>query len=116
MRIIATGREELLTSAEVADAILTYAGALARAGTADTVTIPIVRDDGEPDEARLLLGPASQITIMPGRSDDIDLPTSAETTEHLEQKTRRLEPAPIADHNAPDVGSAANHFVSLDDD
>ena len=65
MKLISTGAERFLTSDEVADRILEYAGVLARAGTADVVQIAILADSGESAAARLLLGPASQISLAP---------------------------------------------------
>jgi hypothetical protein len=95
MHRISTGVEQLLTADALADAVLTYATALARAGTADTVTIPIVRDDGAVDEARLLLGPASQLTIVPDSDTDVDLPSADAVLEDLQRRTARLEPRPV---------------------
>jgi hypothetical protein len=92
MRRISTGVEQLLTADGIADAIVTYATALARAGTADTISIPIVRDDGGIDTARMLLGPASQLTIVPDGDVEQDLPGAPETLEDLQRRIAELEP------------------------
>ncbi len=59
--------ESLVTGDEIARALLEYAGALARANTAETVSIPIRRPDGTTIRATLLVGPASQLV-----SEDLD--------------------------------------------
>jgi hypothetical protein len=107
MRRISTGIEQLLTADDVAEAVLTYAGVLARANTADTIEIPIVLPDGSIDRARLLLGPASQLTIVPdGDAEDVDLEGAEAVVEDLERRTARLEPGPAdaeASTNDPDL-------------
>lgn len=101
MKVISTGTDRFLTSDAVADAVLEFAGVLARAGTADTIAIPFVQDSGEVAEARLLLGPASQISLLPG--DDragagADAPPQLDdgpVLEDLHRRTVLLEPAAI---------------------
>ena len=100
MHRISTGVEQLLTADAIADEVLTYAAALARAGTADTVTIPIVRDDGVVDRARLLLGPTSQLTIVPASDVDIDLPEAGAVLDDLKGRSARLAPTPIRTERA----------------
>ena len=95
MRRISTGIEQLSTTDDVADAVLTYATALARSGTADTVTILIVLEGGAVDEARLLIGPASQLTLIPDDGSEVDLPTAVDVVDDLHRRIRRLQPAPI---------------------
>ncbi|SFR92380.1 hypothetical protein SAMN04487846_0641 [Microbacterium sp. cf046] len=51
----------LMTGDEIADAVLEYCAALAEVGTAETVEIPVLTDEGVRASARLLVGPASQI-------------------------------------------------------
>jgi hypothetical protein len=96
MKRISSGREELTTESGLADAVLDYAVVLAQASTADTITIPILREDGVVDEARLLLGPASQLTIVPDGRAHVDLPGSASITAELERRTASYLPRPIA--------------------
>lgn len=93
MRRISTGVEHLQTTDDIADAIVTYATALARASTADAITIPIVRADGGADTARMLLGPASQLTIVPDGTDEVELPGASQTLEDLQRRLWKLQPA-----------------------
>lgn len=63
----------LLTSDEVADAVLRYAAALAATGGAVAVDVPGITDDGLPGTFKMLLGPSSQILAEPTeRAGDID--------------------------------------------
>lgn len=110
MRRISTGVEQLLTSDEIADAVLDYAGALARASSADTITVPIVVDDGDIDDARLLLGPASQITIVPDGGTEVDLPGAREVVDELRLRIARLEPRSIPDDVDPHAGNRGTYF------
>ncbi|MFS0732390.1 hypothetical protein ABC304_10345 [Microbacterium sp. 1P10UB] len=61
MKTVIYAGDAFVTGDAIADAVLRYSKILAEAGTADTVTIPVRRNDGERVEATLLLGPASQI-------------------------------------------------------
>jgi hypothetical protein len=63
-----------LTGDEVAAAVVDYAEALAREGTAAaTVVIPVRDDDGSIRRVELLIGPASQIVIEAGDPSDDEL-------------------------------------------
>jgi hypothetical protein len=116
MRRISTGVEQLLTTEEVADAVLTYAGILARVGTADTVTVPIMTAEGHRDHARLLLGPASQITIVPADDEDVrELPGADDTVADLVERGRRLEPGPVVAEDQNDENDLESSFPDFGD-
>jgi len=51
----------VVTGTAIAHALLDYAQALAEAGTAATVEIPTVNDDGSRGRSEVLIGPASQL-------------------------------------------------------
>ena len=115
MRRVSTGIEQLLTSEAIADAVITYATVLARAESADTVIIPIVREDGEVDTARLLLGPASQMTIVPDGAEVTVLPGEEAIVRDIEARTARLEPRSIpAEPSQQDVDAAFPDFEEFD--
>ncbi len=61
------GADIAVTDARVADLVLEYAMHLGRAGTTDTVVLPVARH-GQEEHASLLIGPASQIALTD--SDD----------------------------------------------
>lgn len=53
--------DSILTGTDIARAVLEYAQALAQAGTAATVQIPFVTEDGSLGNSDILVGPASQL-------------------------------------------------------
>lgn len=98
----------LLVADDVCRALMHYAQALADEGTADTVTIPVVEDDGTVTSADLLIGPASQLVStevpnMPSGGED------PEVVAELERRTSRLSPSrPAPENGAPWDGRAAH--------
>jgi hypothetical protein len=56
------GADIAVTDARIADLMLEYAKLLGRAGTTDTVRIPVARNK-HAEQADLLIGPASQIAL-----------------------------------------------------
>ncbi|WP_116053515.1 hypothetical protein [Clavibacter sp. 199] len=74
MHIIHYADGRYLTGDEVAAAVVEYAEALAREGTAAaTVVIPVRVDDGSVERVEVLIGPASQIVIEAGEPSDDEL-------------------------------------------
>jgi hypothetical protein len=61
--------EAFTTGDAIAEAVLRCAMALAKAGTAETIAIPIVDDANERRDVTLLIGPASQIALEEGPPD-----------------------------------------------
>lgn len=55
----------VLTGDKIADAVVHYAEALALRDTSDTVDIPVRLDTGATKRAQLLIGPASQLVVVP---------------------------------------------------
>ena len=49
--------ETLMTGNEIAEALLDYSAALAESGSASTVEIPTISDDGTRSTAKVLVGP-----------------------------------------------------------
>ena len=64
------GADVAVTDGRIADLVIEYAMRLGRAGTTDTVTMPVARN-GRPEEATLLIGPASQIALTD--NEDVSL-------------------------------------------
>lgn len=98
-----------LTGDELAAAVVRYARELARAGTADTVEVPILLDEGGFGRSRLLVGPASQLVLTPG---DPDLPPLVDPAlvAGIEARRIALTRTPVAEsRDAP-----ASERVSLD--
>jgi hypothetical protein len=85
----------ILTSDEVADAVVRYAAALAVAGGAVAVDVPGITVDGLPGTFKVLLGPSSQILAEPtARSGEIDggafLDEVTREIDNLERPNRAL--------------------------
>lgn len=98
-----------VTGDDIATAVVRYARALARFGTADTVEVPILLDEGGFGRSQLLIGPASQLVLTP---TDPDLPELVDPRLVAEIEGRRttLAPTPVAEpRDAP-----ASDRVSLD--
>ena len=91
MKLIVYAGSRLMTGDEIAVAVLDYCAALADAGTAETVEIPILTTEGYHAHATLLVGPSSQIVaedIRTGFEELID----EETVRLLREKTRVHRP------------------------
>ncbi len=67
MKQIVYAGSRLMTGDEIAIAVLDYCAALADAGTAETVEIPVLSGEGHRTKATLLVGPSSQIV-----AEDVD--------------------------------------------
>ena len=88
MKHIAYAETVVATDDHVADLVLEYAKLLARANTADTVTIPGRVGEGGTEAVSLLIGPASQITTWADAEPFGDDVSGA--VDELEQRIHRL--------------------------
>lgn len=64
MRQIHYAGEDVLTGTEIAEALLTYAQALAAHDASDMVDIPVAGPDGTVLSSSFLIGPASQLVAV----------------------------------------------------
>ena len=97
--------DDFLTGSEIARALVEYAAALARFGSAASVEIPIRHEDGSTGVATLLVGPASQlISEHADHADHADLEELVDEplVERLRGLTAELAPIRpvVADPNA----------------
>jgi len=81
----------VLTSDAIADAVVDYAAALAKAGSSEELTIPVVLEDGSSSEASLLLGPASQLVASPELDPHGELADDA-LVDEIRARTEALGP------------------------
>lgn len=65
MKTIHYAGDAILLNDELADAVVEYAAALARAGSSAELSVPVVIEDGSILSASMLLGPASQLVATP---------------------------------------------------
>lgn len=113
-RVTYTG-ESFLTGSAIAHALLRYAESLAQTGTAATVNIPTLAEDGSTARTEVLIGPSSQL-LSTRVSTDFDEIEDDALVGRLEDETARLlregpaappidtsAPAPAADWDEYDV-------------
>ena len=94
----------------MADILVSYAGALAVRTASDTVDIPIELDNGEVGRAQFLIGPASQLVVVP-ESGSASGPEDEGTIAELDRRRRLLSsPHPRA------MEAPANPYYADDDD
>ena len=74
MKVISYAEEHIVTTDELADEVLKYARHLGRTKPADTIDIPALYDDGHIGDVHLLVGPASQITVLETDLEQKDIP------------------------------------------
>jgi hypothetical protein len=100
----------LLTGDRTADAVVKYAEVLAARSSSDTIDIPIVLEDGTVARAQLLIGPASQLVVVP-QEHSAEAPDDDATIEELSKRTLSLSsPHP----QAVDAASAAYYSEGND--
>jgi hypothetical protein len=63
----------ILTSDDVADAVIEYAAALAGGDRADTVAISSVAHDGTMTTTKVLIGPSSEIVVEDAEEDELEV-------------------------------------------
>ena len=100
MKAIIYAGTQVLTGDDIALAVMRYSGALAEAGMAETIAVPMIEADGSRGSVMILVGPASQIVAKDadiGGEELIDL----QTVEELNAKIRRLHPVAVTDSGPP---------------
>jgi hypothetical protein len=95
---------QFLTGDAIASAVFDYSAALADAGQADTIEVPILKEDGSKGTAMVLVGPASQIVASDAETDFDEL-EDQEAVSRIRTMVRRLRPAAVFESEAPDQGS-----------
>jgi hypothetical protein len=87
----------VLTGDRMADAVVSYASALASRELSDTVDIPIELPGGKVGRAQLLIGPASQLVVVP-EPDSVDREEEQDTIDELSKRGLQLSsphPRPV---------------------
>ena len=100
MKTILFSNTSLLTGDDIALAVLHYSGALAEAGLAETIEIPILEGDGSRGTALMLVGPASQIVAVDAHSGVEEL-IDRDAVAELEVKIQQLRPVVSTDAEPP---------------
>jgi hypothetical protein len=79
----------VVTGDRIAETIVHYAEVLALRDTSDTIDVPIALASGEIGRAQLLIGPASQLAVVPEELDvgvNVDDVDDPETLAELERR------------------------------
>ncbi|MFS0853030.1 hypothetical protein [Microbacterium sp. 179-I 3D4 NHS] len=76
MKLVSYAGQQLITTDDVADALVTLAAAIANEGESDAVEIPIIVD-GEEDHADLVVGVGNDVLVGPQHSKGQDPDFSA---------------------------------------
>jgi hypothetical protein len=88
--------DRFLTGTDVAKALVEYAAALARQGSAAAIEIPVRHVDGTPGIVNFLVGPASQIVTESVEGDGAEI-VDESLVERLRTLTAELSPMhPVA--------------------
>ncbi|MGV8896073.1 MAG: hypothetical protein ACOH10_00940 [Rhodoglobus sp.] len=110
MKRILYSSGSVLTGDEIAHAVALYATSLARAGQADTVSLPVIQD-GVPGMVEIVIGPTSQL-IVEDAGDEFDADFDAGPyLERLAERRRELENPPAIQPEPTDDTES----LSLDD-
>lgn len=96
MRLYYTGGS-VVTGDDIAEAVMSYAQALARTPFADVIRIPIVQEeDLKQSTADLLIGPASQIMAVPVDAAGVTGPIDSGLVGEIERRIASLAaPRPV---------------------
>jgi len=104
---ISYAEDHVVTGDAIADAVMSYAQALAVGGRSDSVELPGVDDHGVPRRFTILIGPASQMLTSDVLTDDaaaVDEVTDDALVDGLESLTRGLAgPSPVPVPRGEDV-------------
>ena len=73
MKHIQYDSSTILTSDDVADAVIEYAAALASGDRADTIAIPSVAHDGTMTTTKVLIGPSSELVVEDAEEDELEV-------------------------------------------
>jgi hypothetical protein len=111
MRIVSYSGESVVTTDGVGEAVVDYARALIADNSADVVDIPILFEDGELS-ASLVLGPASQLIVVPAHEVDVELRDEM-TIARLRAKTAALGPHMVVPSESETTDTAALAFDFL---
>jgi hypothetical protein len=104
----------IVTGDRMATAIMHYAEILSQSEDSDTIDVPITLESGEEGRAQVLLGPGSQLVVVPAESVD-DAPEDDATIAELESRARtHSSPRPLAsdDNESRQYGSEYNSDFS----
>lgn len=71
MKLVSYAGQQLITTDDVADALVALAASIANEGESEALQIPIVVD-GRPDIAELVVGLGNDVLVGPSASESVD--------------------------------------------
>jgi hypothetical protein len=93
------------TEGRLAALVLEYAKVLARANSADTISVPYRSESGSIELMTMLVGPASQLTSWGEDAGDRLGPLADEAADELQRRIRARTPGFVAvETDAPEEG------------
>ncbi len=111
MRILSYSGESVVTTNGVSEAVVDYTRALIADNSADVVEIPVLFDDEELT-ASMILGPSSQLIVVPSHGVDVELRDEM-TIARLRAKTAALGPHTVVATESEIPGNAGLAFDYL---
>ncbi|MCU1571481.1 MAG: hypothetical protein JWR33_2222 [Naasia sp.] len=105
MRRISYSDEHFVTTNGISEKLLEYAKLMGRRDTDDVVQIPAFDDSGAVWSVEVLIGPASQITAVQTKGDELDFDDS-EVVAELEKRIAALGPSLPMPARAAEDGEA----------
>jgi hypothetical protein len=111
MRILSYSGESVVTTDGVGEAVVDYARALIADNSTDVIDIPILFET-EQLTASLVLGPASQLIVVPSRETNVELRDEM-TIARLHAKIAALGPHIVvpSESETPDTAVLAFDFL-----
>jgi hypothetical protein len=94
----------ILTSDDVADAVIEYAAALSSGDRSDTIEVPAIAVDGTMTTTKILIGPTSELVIEDADDDELELddPTFVGRLRSAATTFGHIEPLHATERPAPD--------------
>jgi hypothetical protein len=111
MRILSYSGESVVTTDGVGEAVVDYARALIADNSTDVIDIPILFESDELI-ASLVLGPASQLIVVPSHEVDVELKDEM-TIARLRAKTSALGPHAVVPTESETLDNEALAFDYL---
>ena len=90
MKNLAYGEVHFLVDDEAADAIVEYAVLMAKTGSADSVTLFVLGPDGNHEQTKFAIGPATMISAETTRSE-LEQPDNSEALAYMREKMAQLD-------------------------
>lgn len=109
MRIVSYSGESVLTTDRVGEAVVDYARALIAENSTDVVDIPVLVDDEELT-ASMVIGPASQLIVVPAHDHEVPLRDEM-TIARLRAKIAALGPHRVIPTDAPPADELSYDYL-----